>query len=78
MRMHFVARFEPLPSLEDEFCEALKRMAEISRTDAGCLGIRLRPLDESELDEVGRSIVAVFPRPFNPVILEVVKRMLIR
>ena len=41
MPMHFIARFEPLAGREKEFREALRRVAEVSRTEAGCLGMKI-------------------------------------
>jgi quinol monooxygenase YgiN len=41
MPMHFIVRFEPLPGREDEFREALRGVAESSRTEAGCLGMTI-------------------------------------
>jgi quinol monooxygenase YgiN len=41
MPMHFIARFEPLAGRDDEFREALLRVAEASRTEEGCLGMKI-------------------------------------
>ncbi len=37
--MHFIVRFQPQPGKEGEFREALSRVVEPSRAEAGCLSI---------------------------------------
>jgi quinol monooxygenase YgiN len=41
MPMHFIARFEPLAGREDEFREELRRVAQMTRTEAGCVSMKI-------------------------------------
>ena len=41
MSFHCIVRFEPAPGKEAEFREQLLRVAEPSRAEAGCLGLKV-------------------------------------
>jgi quinol monooxygenase YgiN len=41
MSLHFFVGFEPLPGKEQEFREEVLRVVEATRTESGCMAIRL-------------------------------------